>query len=154
MFPRAKLVHCVRDALDNCVSCYCTYLPQLEFTHDLQELGRFYREHERLMGHWHAVLGSRICRIRYEDLVTAPQPQIRKLLQYCGLSWHEGCLKPHQTERAVNTVSANQVKAPIHAGSVGRWRKYQAHIGPLIEALGGCGEAGGRGAVVESAGNA
>src|SRR5262249_24175860 len=105
------------------------------------------------MGHWQNVLGDRIVQTRYEELVTTPEPQIRKLLQSCGLSWHEGCLAPHQTERAVNTASASQVKAPIHAGSVGRWRKYQKHLGPLIEALGLCGVATERGAVVESAGN-
>jgi tetratricopeptide (TPR) repeat protein len=136
LFPRATFVHCQRNPLDTCLSCYLTYLPHVRFATDLMTLGHFYRQYERLMAHWRSVFSDRICDLEYEELVSDPEAQIRKLLAHCELPWHDGCLTPHQNERVVLTASASQVKVPIHSRSVGRWKNYEKHIGPLIQALG------------------
>jgi tetratricopeptide (TPR) repeat protein len=127
LFPKAKVIHCQRDALDTCVSCYCSNLLACQFAHDLRTLG--------LM--WHSIMPGRILDVRYEALVNDPDNQIRRLLSHCTLPWHPECLSPHATRRPVNTASATQVKSPIHSRSIGRWKNYEKHLGPLMAALSG-----------------
>jgi tetratricopeptide (TPR) repeat protein len=135
IFPKAKVIHCRRDPLDSCVSSYCKNLVSCHYTHDLRTLGLVYRQYERLMAYWHSVLPGRILDVQYEEMATDPEAQIRRLLEYCELPWHPGCLTPHQTKRPVNTASAGQVNSPINTRSIGRWKNYEKHLGPLIDAL-------------------
>ena len=72
----------------------------------------------------------------YERLVADPETEIRRLLAACGLPSHEGCLRFHETQRPVRTASMQQVRQPIFKSAVGRWRRYEKHLGPLLEALG------------------
>jgi len=135
IFPKAKVIHCRRNPLDSCVSSYCKNLLSCHYTHDLRTLGLVYRQYERLMSYWHSVLPGRILDVQYEEMATDPETQIRRLLAHCELSWHSGCLTPHQTKRPVNTASATQVNAPINSRSIGRWKNYEKHLAPLIDVL-------------------
>ena len=74
--------------------------------------------------------------LRYEDLVTEPEAEVRRLLAYLELPWDDACLAFHESKRQVRTASMAQVREPIHRGSVGRWKRYERFLGPLIEALG------------------
>ena len=88
------------------------------------------------MRHWHEVLPNRILDLRYEDVVGDLEGSARRLVAHCGLDWDDRCLEFHNTERAVRTASMSQVRKPIYASSLGRWRRHEHHLGPLIEALG------------------
>jgi len=138
ILQRAKIVHCVRDPVDTCVSCFSKlFSAEQPHTYDLGELGRYYRRYERLMEHWRRVLPKgRMFDIRYEDVVADIEGQTRRLLRYCGLPWDERCLEFHQTSRPVRTASATQVRRPIYKSSVGRWRLYEKELEPLLTALG------------------
>jgi Sulfotransferase family len=136
MFPEAKIIHCHRNALDTCASCNCRNLPHVGFAHDLTQLGAAYRQYARLMSYWHSVLPGRIVDVQYEGLVNEPEPEIRRLLAHCRLPWHPDCLNPHAKKRPIFTQSATQVRSAINLGSVGRWKNYAKHLGPLINALG------------------
>jgi hypothetical protein len=135
LFPRARIIHCRRDPLDTCVSCYLQFFHGLDFTWDLADLGSYYRDYQRLMAHWQTVLPMPILDINYEDLVADVEDQSRRLLTFCGLDWNDRCLRFYENPRAVRTVSKLQVRRPIYTSSVGRWRHYAAHLGPLQEAL-------------------
>jgi hypothetical protein len=87
------------------------------------------------MSYWHSLLPGRILDVQYEEMVRDPETQTRRLLAHGELSWHPGCLNPHQTKRPVNTASATQVNLPINTRSIGRWKNYEKHLGPLIDAL-------------------
>jgi tetratricopeptide (TPR) repeat protein len=141
IFPKAKVIHCQRDALDTCVSGFCKNLFFSPFTQNLKIAGIVYRQYERLMSHWHSVLPGRILDVQYEEMVSDPETQIRRLLAHCELSWHPECLNPYKTKRPVNTASATQVNSPINTRSIGRWKNYEKHLGPLINAL---SDSGGR----------
>jgi hypothetical protein len=106
------------------------------YNRDLRALGLYYRQYERLMAHWREALPSAALDIRYEELVADPERHIRRLLDHCGLPWDDRCLAFHETRRSVVTPSTWQVRQPLYSGSVGRWRRYEAHLGPLLEALG------------------
>ncbi len=138
MLPRARIIHCTRDPLDTCLSCYETrFAKGNRFTYDLRELGLHHRGYERLMEHWRTVLSAdRFIEVRYEDVVADLEGQARRLLAFCGLDWDPACLHFHQTRREVWTASASQVRRPLYDSSVRRARAHAAYLGPLIEALG------------------
>jgi tetratricopeptide (TPR) repeat protein len=135
LFPRARIIYCRRDPRDVCVSCFFAFFGGMSFAWDLGDLGRYYRDHERLMAHWQSVLPAQILEVVYEDLVQDQKPVSRRLLEFCGLPWDERCLKFHENRRPVRTLSKLQVRQPIFASSVGRWRHYAAHLGPFLEAF-------------------
>jgi Flp pilus assembly protein TadD len=137
MFPGARVIHCVRDPMDTCLSCYFQpFGGEHAYAYDLEDLGFYYREYERLMTHWRKVLRIPMLELRYEELVADPEPVIRRLLEFCELPWNDRCLNPHANPRAVATASHEQVQRPIHRESVGRWRYYAPHLEPLTKALG------------------
>jgi len=143
MLPRARVVHCVRDPVDTCLSIYFTMLSEGHpYARDLTALGLYYRQYERLMAHWTAVLDVALLTLRYEDLVARQEEKTRELLEFAGLRWDPACLSFHEADRDVGTASFDQVRRPIYNTSVGRWKRYERQLGPLLEALGRAAPAG------------
>jgi hypothetical protein len=136
LFPRARVIHCVRDARDVCLSCYQQDFAGVHFSCDLGDLGRFYRDYQRLMAHWRQVLPLSMTDVIYEDLVADQETHCRRLVAFCGLEWSDRCLKHHENPRAVQTASQVQVRQPVYKSSVGRWRSYARHLQPLLDELG------------------
>ncbi|MHC4969942.1 MAG: tetratricopeptide repeat-containing sulfotransferase family protein [Planctomycetota bacterium] len=139
LFPAARVVHCQRDPLDNCFSIYMAAMnPEAHpWATDLAHLGLAYRQYERLMAHWKDVLDLEILDVRYEEIVADPDTWIRRIIDFCGLPWDERCLRYYEAGRDVMTLSYDQVRRPIYKSSVRRYKKYEAHLGPLKQALGG-----------------
>jgi len=138
LFPRARVIHCLRDPVDTCLSCYCQNFAQSYlFKLELRDLGLYYREYERMMAHWTKVLPIRMHELHYEELTANQESETRRLLDYCGLEWDERCLNFTEAERTVKTASILQVRQPMYRSSVGRWRRYEKHLQPLLEALSG-----------------
>lgn len=136
LFPNARIVHCRRHPLDNCLSCYFTsFAEQIRFANKLDTLGRYYADYDRLMRHWHSVLPVNIFDLQYEQLVNDTENQIRALLEYCGLGWQDACLSFYKTRRGVRTPSRWQVRQPIYTASVQRWQAYAKHLEPLVQIL-------------------
>ena len=136
LFPDVTVVHCARDPLDTCLSNYFQIFPGgIDFAYDLGELGRYYKNYQRLMSHWQALLGDRLVTVRYEELVSNPEPMLRALLKAIGLPWDPACLSHHDAVQRVDTLSLYQVRQPLNVGSTKRWRNYEKHLGPLREAL-------------------
>ena len=137
MFPDAKVVHCRRDPMDNCMSCYFTnFAEEVQFADDLETLGRYYADYHRLMRHWSGALPLEMFDLQYEDLVRDTEATMRDLLAYCELEWEPACLKYYETQRGIRTPSRWQVRQPIYGRSIARWRHYQEHLEPLKRALG------------------
>ncbi|MBZ9844342.1 tetratricopeptide repeat-containing sulfotransferase family protein [Mesorhizobium sp. CA5] len=141
LFPNARIIHCRRDAIDNCVSCFVLQFNEAHnYSADLRTLGLYYREYDRLMRHWKKVLPGRIFENRYETLIENQEEQSRRLIDYLGLPWDDACLRFFDKDRSVNTYSRWQVRQPIYKSSVKRWKNYESEIQPLIEALGDLAE--------------
>lgn len=137
LFPRARVIHCRRDPMDTCVSCYLQNFRDVNFTQDLADIGAYYRHYERLVRHWAKVLPIAVHEVHYEELVANQEAESRKLVAFCGLEWDDRCLQFHETERAVHTASKLQVRQPMYRSSVGRWKRFEKHLQPLIAALQG-----------------
>ncbi|MGH8225243.1 MAG: tetratricopeptide repeat-containing sulfotransferase family protein, partial [Gammaproteobacteria bacterium] len=138
-FPTAPIVHVRRDARDNCFSCFATvFASGYAFSSALESMGHFYRLYECFMRHWRQTLGAeRIIEIEYEKLVHNPESEVRRLLAAVGLDWDARCLDFHRTARNVHTPSVYQVRQPLYTSSIGRWRRFEHHLGPLIAELEG-----------------
>jgi tetratricopeptide (TPR) repeat protein len=136
LFPNAKIIHCQRDVLDTCVSCYFQNFSFAEFSRDLTHIGRHYLSYERLAEHWDAVLPIPIHTVSYEALIREPERVTRELFDYCELPWQPGCLRFFENRGAVRTASTIQVRKPLSTRQIGRWQRYRAHLGPLLAALG------------------
>ncbi len=137
MFPKAKIIHCVRDPMDTCLSCFFTHFSTGHaYKNDLKNLGLVYGLYRELMNHWHKVLPISILDVNYEDMVDNHSDTSRRVVEFCGLNWDDGCLEFFRNRRHINTASAVQVRQRIYKTSVKRWEKYKRHLTPLIEGLG------------------
>jgi tetratricopeptide (TPR) repeat protein len=137
VLPNAKIVDARRHPLACCMSNFRQHFARgQDFTYDLTDLGRYYSEYVRLMAHMDAAMPGRVHRVIYERMVDDTEHEVRALLDYCGLEFEPGCLEFYNTERAVRTPSSEQVRKPIYRDATDEWRRYEAHLGPLKEALG------------------
>ncbi len=135
--PGARVIHLRRDPVDTCLSCFATYFEQVPYAFDLGELGRYYRAYAQLMEHWRRVLPRGVMLdVSYEALVRNFEPEVRRVLEHCGLTWSAACLSFYKTERAVGTASKSQVRQPLYQSSVGRWRPPADMLRPLLDGLG------------------
>ena len=135
LFPDAYVVHCTRSPLDTCLSLYFHYFQALACSFDLRELGRYFLDYRRLMAHWEAVFPGGIFEVCYEELVAEAEQTSRTLIDYLDLEWDEGCLAFHENQRRVMSPSNIQVRRPMYSTSIERWRRYERHLGPLMEIL-------------------
>jgi tetratricopeptide (TPR) repeat protein len=136
LFPNAKIIHCRRDPIDTCISCYVTLFSQLHYwSYDFALLGRMYKRYWSLMNHWRRVLPNRFLEVRYEETVEHPESAARAILEWCGLPWDERVLRFHETDRPVRTASVSQVRQPMYKTSAGRWKKWEPYIQALLNEL-------------------
>jgi tetratricopeptide (TPR) repeat protein len=136
--PNARIIHCHRDPRDQLLSCWSLlFSTNQEYTYDVGELRAYHRAYRRLMDHWRDVLPSGLMlEVRYESVVAEPEAQSRRILAHCGLEWDDNVLKFWQSKRPVKSASMFQVREPIYDRSIGRWKPYAGHLGPLFEGLG------------------
>ena len=136
ILPNAKIIDARRYPLDSALSCYRQLFAQGQtYVYDLSDVGEFYLQYQRMMDHWHEVLPGRVLTVQYEDVVTNFESQVRRLLDFCGLPWEDGCAKFYETDRPVRTASSEQVRQPVYTKSVHFWRNYESQLGELIEIL-------------------
>lgn len=137
ILPNARIIDARRHPLASCFSNFKQHfaLGQL-FTYGLDNIGRYYRDYVELMAHFDAVLPGRIHRVLYERMVEDTEAEIRRLLDYCGLPFEEGCLRFWENDRIIRTASSEQVRKPIYREGMDHWRNYEPWLGPLKQALG------------------
>lgn len=137
LFPNARVVVCERNPLDTCVSCFMQrFSDSHSYNCDLETMGAYYREYRLLLRHWQDVIPLRTHSVRYEELVGDPEIVIRDMISFLGLEWDNKCLQFFEASKTVTTPSRWQVRQPIYTTSINRWKRYQSHLTPLIEALG------------------
>lgn len=135
--PNAKIIHCVRDARDTCLSIYKQNFTtgNYRFAYNLRTVAQFHKEYELLMKHWHEVMPGAIYDLNYEALTHDPETEIRKLLAACDLDWQEACLAFDRSGGVVKTASAYQARQPMYTSSVRLWQKYGDFIQPMLDEL-------------------
>ncbi|MGA0600322.1 sulfotransferase [Caulobacter sp. KR2-114] len=137
ILPGAKIIDVRRHPMASCFSAFKQHFAEgHDFSYDLTDVGRYYRDYVDLMAHFDRVAPGRVHRVIYEDLVEDTEGQIRRLLDYCGLPFEPGCLTFYENDRAVRTVSSEQVRRPIFREGLEQWKRYEPWLEPLKAALG------------------
>jgi hypothetical protein len=138
ILPNARIIHCIRDPVDTCLSFFKNYFPSgHHYSYDMIELGQYYNLYLDLMRYWRNILPGFIYDLSYEALVSDQENQTRQLLDYCNLPWDDACLDFHKTRRIVRTASNAQVRRPIYKDSVKLWKRYEKQLQPLRAAIDG-----------------
>ncbi len=139
ILPNATIIHVRRDPRDTCFSCFALRFSHgQEYTYSMEELGRYWRAHERLMAHWNKVLPpGRVLEVPYEGLVNGFEIWSRRIIDHCGLEWDPACLRFYESDRPVRSASLTQVREPIYNRAIGRWTPFAKHLEPLFAAMEG-----------------
>ncbi|MEQ8514925.1 MAG: sulfotransferase [Chromatocurvus sp.] len=137
MLPNARIIDARREPMACCFSNFKQLFAEgQEFSYDLEDTGRYYREYVGLMEHWNAVLPGRVLRVQHEDVLDDLEGQVRRMLDFLDLPFEESCLRYFETERAVRTPSSEQVRQPIYRHGQEQWHNYATWLEPLRQALG------------------
>jgi tetratricopeptide (TPR) repeat protein len=137
ILPNAKVI----DARRHPMACGFSNFRQFfakgqEFSYDLTNMGRFYRDYIELLNHFDQIMPGRIYRVVHERLVGHPETEIRNLLDHLGLKFDERCLRFHESKRTVKTASSEQVRRPMNREGFDQWKPYAEWLQPLRDALG------------------
>ena len=134
LFPKAKIVHTYRNPMDNAIGCYKRLFAGAAwpFIYDLREIALNFQQYHRLMQHWQMLFPGRIFHLEYETLIEDQRTVTQALLDHVGLPWDDACMEFYNNKRAIRTTSVGQVNRALYSDAVARWKKYQAHIEPLM----------------------
>lgn len=134
--PHARILHLVRDPMDTCFSNWRAYFGDAcAYSYDMQALAEYFHDYQRVMAHWRAALPDALLDVPYAGLVRNPEATLRRVFDFCGLPWEPGCADITRNAAPSATLSAAQVRAPVHARAFGEWRRYAAQLEPLRAAL-------------------
>lgn len=140
LFPNSKIIHCRRDPLDTFISSYQNNLNKHHgYAYDQVEYLKEYLYQEELMSYWKSMFPDDIMTLHYEHMVTAPDLWARNITDFIDLPWSDECLRFFEKGKTVRTFSSQQVRSPVHAGSVARWRRYEKQLSPILQALNASG---------------
>ena len=134
--PNAKIIHCERNPLDTCFSCYKTnFSIGNHFSFSLDELGSFYKLYKKQMCYYKEKYGEVILNIKYEDVVKNIEKETKKILNFLDLSFEKNCLEFYKNKRPIQTASIVQARKPIYKSSVNYWKNYKNFLKPLIDKI-------------------
>ncbi|RVU05968.1 sulfotransferase family protein [Novosphingobium umbonatum] len=137
MLPKARIVDVRRHPMASCFSGFKQLFAEgQEFSYSLEDLGAYYRHYLAIIRHFHEVAPLSVHTLIYEDLVEDTETQVRKLLEAVGVDFHPATLRFFENDRAVRTVSSEQVRQPIYRSGLDHWRAFEPQLAPLAQALG------------------
>jgi len=134
-FPNAKIVHVKRNPIDTALSIYMTpvQIPP-PFGCNRSNIVFAYREYIRLFEHWRTVIPEEnLIEVEYEQLIGNGRETVSRLLEFLGLEWSEDCIHPELNPKSVATPSFWQVRQPLFASSVDRWKRYEPWLGEFLQ---------------------
>lgn len=132
LFPQAKIIHMRRDWRDVCLSCFChDFSGRHPYKHRLSDLAFYYRIHEDMMRLWRSTHGDRIMSVNYEDLILRFDYTVRGIFGFVGIDVPADCRNFFDNDTPCSTASYREVRRPLYATSIGRWRKYERHLAGL-----------------------
>jgi tetratricopeptide (TPR) repeat protein len=138
ILPNARIIDARREPMACCFSNFKQlFAAGQEFTYGLDDIARYYRSYVELMAHWDDVLPGKILRVQHEDVVENLEPNVRRILAFCGLDFEPQCLEFHKTARSVRTASSEQVRQPIFRDGLDQWQHFEPWLGKLKQALAG-----------------
>ena len=136
IFPKAKIIHCIREPKNNCLSMFKNLFEGgLNFTYDQEDLVKFYKYYVELMNFWKSKYSSNIMDVNYEGLISNNRETIEKIVKFCDLRWEESCLEFYKNKTPIKTMSTAQARKPIYKTSLKNFEKYKNYFKILEESL-------------------
>ena len=137
IFPNAKIIHCIRNPEENCLSIFKNLFPgdDLAWCYDQRELGNYYNLYTDLMKFWHNLFPNSIYDIKYEELINNQEDQIKMLINACGLEWEEQCLNFHQNKKPIKTLSITQARQKIYKTSLNLSKNFKVELKELFSII-------------------
>jgi len=137
ILPQARIIDARRHPMASCFSCYKQLFAQgQDFSYDLRDLAHYYRHYLAMLRHHRALAPDAVRTQIYEDLVDDAEGQVRALLDWLNLPFDPATLRFYENDRAVRTVSSEQVRRPIYRSGLDQWRAFEAQLAPLAAGLG------------------
>ena len=137
-FPNSKIIHCNRNAKDNCLSLFKNNFASshMDWTYDQKDIAEYYNLYYGLMKFWNKKLPNDIYNANYERIVQNKETEIKKLIEFCGLKWDSACLNHHKhIKTPISTVSVVQARKPIYSSSLNSNNKYSKYLNDLYGSL-------------------
>ena len=132
LFPNAKIIDARRHPMACCFSGFKQlFADGQEFTYSLEDIASYYKSYVELMQHWDKVLPGKVLRVHYENVVENPEEEVRRLLEFVGVSFEKNCLDFHKTDRSIRTPSSEQVRQPIYKNALEQWRNFEPFLEPV-----------------------
>ena len=132
-FPNARIIHCIRNPLDNILSIYRTNFLNQSFSSALNDITELYIYHLKLMHEYKSKFGSMIFTYDHDKVVQNPKETIQHLVNWLDWEWSDEYLSPQKSKRSVFTASSAQVRKKINSHSSGHWKNYKELLKPFIE---------------------
>lgn len=136
LFPNAKIIHCIRNPIDTCLSIYFkSFNDSHIYANDFKNLAHHYHCYTEITKFWGSTLHSSILDVRYEHLINNFEKEVSRITDFCGLDIEPDCINFHKNTRNVHTASQDQVTQPLYNTSVNRWKNYMPEVQELINEL-------------------
>ncbi len=136
LFPNSKIIHCERDAKNNCLSIYKNLFEGgLNFSYDEEDIVKYYNYYSDLIDFWKSKYPELIYNAKYENLVSNNVEEIKKIIKFCDLKWEENCLAFHKNKTPIKTMSTAQARKPIYKSSINSFEKYKNYLKILEKKL-------------------
>ncbi len=140
VFPDARFLLALRHPCDCVLSCFMHDFRLDHVTANFLDLKSAARCYDKVMSLWSActsALQPPVHTIKYEQLVGDPKAGARKVLDHLDLEWEEDM--SDKTDTAVHKPIAKSGHARVVQSScertTGRWRRYRAHMVPVLPTL-------------------
>ncbi|MDC1154898.1 sulfotransferase [Candidatus Pelagibacter sp.] len=129
IFPSAKIINCIRDPKNNCLSMFKNLFEGgLNFTYDQQDLVKYYKYYLDLMNFWESKFSNTIYNVKYENLISNSDHEIKKIINYCNLNWEKNCLSFYKNKTPIKTMSTAQARKPIYKTSINPFDKFKNYL--------------------------
>jgi len=133
LFPNARIIHCIRNPLDNILSIYRTNFLNQSFSSSLKDITDLYLYHVKIMNEYKSKFGSFIYSYNHDEVVQNPKETIQDLINWLEWEWDDKYLSPQNSKRSVFTASSAQVREKINSQSSGYWKKYENLLKPVSD---------------------
>jgi tetratricopeptide (TPR) repeat protein len=137
VYPDCRIINIRRDPRDIALSMWKSHFSGslLSYANDFEWMATKFNRYATTMTHWRGLFGDEIFDLHYEDLVADVEAASHRIAAFCGVAWHGAMARPDLSADQVLTLSATQLRQPVHSGSVGKWRDSAALLAPLIAGL-------------------
>jgi tetratricopeptide (TPR) repeat protein len=126
VLPQARIVDVRRHPMASCVAIFRQhFLGGGELAGSLTDIANTWRNYAALMRRIEAAWPDAVYRVRYEDLVTDTEAEVRSLLAALDLPFEDACLRWFENGQPVRTPSSEQVRRPIFRRGLDEWRRFE-----------------------------